>query len=161
MYFTNFYIQFSSWKCETVTQFILSWFAVAFAVVVFHSIRYLIFTIEDYMYTEYPYKKVSESIEGSDHSYQQAPTMNTMNNDSNNNSSHNKSDMDTRYFLLRLLHSIISGLNYGLALSLMLIAMTYNPSLLLALIVGYCVGDFMFFRRKKPTSTSSCMECHL
>jgi hypothetical protein len=63
-----------------------------------------------------------------------------------------------RYLLLRLLHSVLSGFNYGLALLLMLIAMTYNPSLLIALIVGYIIGDFIFFARMRPQSSS--VDCH-
>jgi len=61
-----------------------------------------------------------------------------------------------RYFWFRILHSILSGLNYGIALILMLIAMTYNPSLFLALIVGYSVGDFIFFSQMRPTNFSEC-----
>lgn len=67
-------------------------------------------------------------------------------------------DNDTlRYIMLRLLHSILSGLNYGVALLLMLVAMTYNPSLFIALMIGYAVGDFLFFARTRP---SSITECH-
>ena len=61
-----------------------------------------------------------------------------------------------RYFWFRVLHSILSGLNYGIALLLMLIAMTYNPSLFLALIVGYALGDFLFFSQMRPSSFSEC-----
>lgn len=62
----------------------------------------------------------------------------------------------SRYFLLRLLHSIMAGVNYGIALLLMLIAMTFNPSLFLALVVGYTIGDFLFFARMRPQSPSDC-----
>jgi len=61
-----------------------------------------------------------------------------------------------RYFWFRILHSILTGLNYGLALLLMLIAMTYNPSLFLALIIGYAFGDFIFFAQMRPSSFSEC-----
>ena len=64
----------------------------------------------------------------------------------------------SRYLLLRLLHSILSGCNYGVALMLMLIAMTFNPSLFLALVIGYSVGDFIFFARMRPQSSIS--DCH-
>ena len=62
-----------------------------------------------------------------------------------------------RYFSLRILHSILAGLNYGLALLLMLVAMTYNPSLLIALIVGYAIGDFIFFAKMRR---SASLDCH-
>jgi hypothetical protein len=61
-----------------------------------------------------------------------------------------------RYFWFRVLHAVLSGLNYGLALLLMLIAMTYNPSLFMALIVGYSFGDFIFFAQMRPASLSEC-----
>lgn len=62
------------------------------------------------------------------------------------------------YLLLRLLHSVLSGYNYGVALVLMLIAMTFNPSLFLALVIGYAFGDFIFYARMKPRSSS--IDCH-
>ena len=61
-----------------------------------------------------------------------------------------------RYFWFRILHAILSGLNYGIALMLMLIAMTYNPSLFLALIIGYCTGDFIFYSQMRPFNNSEC-----
>ena len=64
----------------------------------------------------------------------------------------------SRYLLLRLLHSIFSGLNYGMALMLMLVAMTFNPSLFLALVIGYSIGDFVFFVKMRPQSSMS--DCH-
>ena len=64
----------------------------------------------------------------------------------------------SRYFLLRLLHSILSGLNYGMALMLMLVAMTFNPLLFLALVIGFSIGDFVFFVKMRPQSSLS--DCH-
>lgn len=64
----------------------------------------------------------------------------------------------TQYILLRVLHAVLSGLNYGIALLLMLVAMTFNPSLLVALMFGYAVGDFMFFSWTRPVSVSQ--DCH-
>lgn len=63
---------------------------------------------------------------------------------------------NNRTLLLRAFHSILTGVNYGLALLMMLIAMTYNPSLFLALVSGYSVGDFLFFSKSK----NSVNECH-
>ncbi len=61
-------------------------------------------------------------------------------------------------FLLRLLHSLVSALSYGLALMLMLVAMTYNPSLFLSLVVGYGLGDFLFFTLIRDRM--NFVECH-
>ena len=58
--------------------------------------------------------------------------------------------------ILRLLHAILGGMSYGLAMLLMLVAMTYNPSLFLALVIGYTVGDFIFFRLSGSSPDSGC-----
>jgi len=44
-------------------------------------------------------------------------------------------------------HGCLVGLLYGLSLLLMLIAMTYNPWLFLALMIGYGIGDGLFYSR--------------
>ena len=45
---------------------------------------------------------------------------------------------------VKLLHGLLTATKYGLSLILMLVAMTYNPTLFIALFVGYWVGDFVF-----------------
>jgi hypothetical protein len=47
----------------------------------------------------------------------------------------------------RLTHAVMSGLSYCLALLLMLAAMTYNTSLFVALVLGYAIGDYLFYTR--------------
>lgn len=50
-----------------------------------------------------------------------------------------------------------------MALLLMLVAMTYNPTLFLALIVGYFVGDLIFFQPSNSAVNSdedSGLDCH-
>ena len=44
---------------------------------------------------------------------------------------------------VKAIHGLLGGLKYGLSLMLMLVAMSYNPSLFLALMIGYFAGDFM------------------
>lgn len=51
---------------------------------------------------------------------------------------------DRAMLILRLKHAAIAALQYTLALLLMLVAMTYNPSLFLCLCLGYGLGDFLF-----------------
>ena len=64
----------------------------------------------------------------------------------------------TQYMMLRILHAVLSGVNYGVALLLMLVAMTFNPSLFVALMFGYAVGDFVFFSWTRPSSVAQ--DCH-
>lgn len=60
------------------------------------------------------------------------------------------------WLMVKLLHSFMSSLKYGLGLMLMLIAMTFNPSLFLALMIGYLIGDYICcdFRLNKKINKS-------
>mmetsp|Transcript_25983 Transcript_25983/g.43289 ORF Transcript_25983/g.43289 Transcript_25983/m.43289 type:complete len:259 (-) Transcript_25983:207-983(-) len=65
-----------------------------------------------------------------------------------------------RVLLLRILHACLSAASYTLALLLMLISMTYNSTLFLALVIGYGLGDYLFFylsiqRRMNSSNNSS------
>lgn len=44
----------------------------------------------------------------------------------------------------RLAHAVLSGVLYGYALLLMLAAMTYNPGVFFALVLGYVAGEAAF-----------------
>lgn len=50
-------------------------------------------------------------------------------------------------FWCRLVQAVFSGLLYGYALLLMLVAMAYNPGLFLSLMAGWVIGELLF-----PTS---------
>lgn len=58
--------------------------------------------------------------------------------------------------ILRIMHAVLGGVSYGLAMLLMLVAMTYNPGLFVALIAGYTAGDFIFFRLSGSSPDSGC-----
>lgn len=62
-------------------------------------------------------------------------------------------------FSLRLMHCLLVGVNYCISLLLMLVAMTYNSLLFIALILGYTTGDFLFFRIKQAMFMSEA-DCH-
>lgn len=135
--------------------------------ILFHGVRYLVFMIEEAMVSK-PSNKVTE----------QSPLL------SNRKSSDDDVEANccdegivsppdqtrvstafstaagkfprNKLLLLRLMHAIFSSMNYFVALILMLIAMTYNPGLLLALVFGYAIGDFLFFTKIKMEVN----ECH-
>ena len=48
-------------------------------------------------------------------------------------------------FQSRLLHAFVAAIMYGFALMLMLVAMTFNPNLFISLMIGYGVGDLLFY----------------
>ena len=170
------FVQFASWKCSTKLEFALSWFAVVFFAIIYHAVRFLVFTIEDSMFAESPSKDISNRTGGQEDTQTNRELLgyqhmndNVTNKDNGRETERlnptqgvsnevRQQNEEYRYLLLRLLHSILSGINYGIALTLMLIAMTFNPSLFLALVIGYSIGDFIFFVRMRPQSSG--VDCH-
>lgn len=167
---------FDGWAVETQWEFALSCVAVVFFAVIYQAMRFLVYVVEDTMHPQIDPSfstLVESSLEGEGHSvgggakgrtsdargYQLAGT--DPENPVASTTAPKRPTADdelssTRYIWLRLLHSVLSGLNYGLALLLMLLAMTYNPSIFISLISGYALGDFIFFARMRPSSES----CH-
>lgn len=153
-----------------------SWFVVCFFAIVFHAIKFFTLVIED---TMHPAAKPTPAA--TRHTQVKATPYNL----SNYQSEHSPySDRDVeqqsentrlvesefsaepvrmsveKYFGFRLLHALLSGLNYALALLLMLVAMTYNPGLFMALVIGYAIGDFLFFSRSRLHYNTFGGECH-
>lgn len=65
-------------------------------------------------------------------------------------------NFDRRQILyLRIQHAGLSALSYCWSLLLMLVAMTYNPALFVALLIGYAVGDFIFFSKMAQQGSSA------
>jgi hypothetical protein len=62
-------------------------------------------------------------------------------------------------FSSRLLHALVGGAGYGLALLLMLVSMTYNSGLFIVLCFGYAVGDFCFAHQQTPGKMGTD-HCH-
>ena len=174
-------ILFTSWKVQTKWEFALSWIAVAIFAIMYHAFRFLIYTLEEHMYRPYTESDTSNNANavagtaGADQqSYHQLGDNNKgggegdiepNNNASNGTSSQREANSRTlemaspaQYMMLRVLHAVLSGLNYGVALLLMLVAMTFNPSLFVALMFGYAVGDFVFFSWTRPSSVAQ--DCH-
>ncbi len=60
------------------------------------------------------------------------------------NKSYNPRPAKSRLLLGRALHALLGSTAYGLAMLCMLVAMTYNPWLLMALCIGSVVGDYFF-----------------
>jgi hypothetical protein len=142
---------FEGWDIEEKWQFALSWFAVMFAVIVYHYLKCQEGKLEEHMYA----------------------TMRNDQDDSNVNTgliinnrgmSVDKSGNKTQssYFKkLRVAHAVLAGILYALGLMLMLVVMTYNPSLFLAVVVGFIIGDFIFFHKRNfATLDNGDMGCH-
>ena len=172
---------FDGWDVSTQWEFALTCLAVGFFAVIYQAMRFLIFVVEDTMHPpSIPSFSTLDSMDASSSrvgsggggggggggagqdkgapkqgGYQQAsPTDDTQ--PLAPTAAAAGAISDERYFWLRLLHSVLSGLNYGLALFLMLMAMSYNPSIFVSLITGYAIGDFIFFARMRPSAEGAC-----
>ena len=115
-----------------------------FATIFYHYIRYLIAQVDAQMEKE-SFRNIANSPE-------EAIFLRGKNSTFSSTAIHSNAGQ------LRLLHAFLSAVNYGLALMLMLVAMTYNPSLFVALVVGYGLGDYMFHIRIPSGSVEN--NCH-
>jgi hypothetical protein len=140
---------FSPWIIEEKWQFALAWVAVVLAVILYHSLHYVIFSIEAAM--RYSYSVVRDS-DGGDIEMNVKRT----NEPSLLFGSFDASRSLSGAWKMRLIHAILGGASYALALLLMLVAMTYNCLLFIALIVGYIIGDLIFFRLSGSSPDSGC-----
>ena len=164
---------FDGWDVATPWEFGLTCLAVGFLAVIYQAMRFLVFVVEDTMHPPAsPSFSTVDSMDtstrsvvggankigdsagvrgGSQAGYQRAPDDTVLLPPKSSGEISSE-----RYFWLRLAHSVLAGLNYGMALILMLIAMSYNPSIFVSLITGYALGDFIFFVRMRPSSNENC-----
>jgi len=164
---------FDGWDVQTQWEFGLTCLAVGLAAVIYQAMRFLIFVVEDTMHpqslssfstldsvmdssTRHGGDKGSAVTNPANRTDPQTGYQRASPSDDTAPLSSTTSGSSDRYIWLRLLHSVLAGLNYGLALVLMLIAMSFNPSILVSLISGYAIGDFIFFVRMRPTGNENC-----
>ena len=149
-------ILFTSWDVQTVPQYIASWFLIVILCIVLHVLRCSIAVISLSMKLKreptYMINNIKNTIGlgfTSESSINSLPIDSTNLMDSSDKKRKNIIDrmidiLRSRPLLfLRLIHALFTAINYGLSLLLMLVAMTYNPGLFLALIVGYFFGDLL------------------
>lgn len=138
---------FDSWTIKTKTQYFFSWIFIVFAVVCWHGLKYIQSTM-----IEGSIRKGSLNPRSDSHDDVEYTTIRNFKSkaEKQNSSSvqmlHSNPSQFERRWVLRLTHSLISAASYGLALLLMLVSMTYNCGLFLALVIGYFIGDLLFFR---------------
>lgn len=107
---------FDSWNITEGWQFALTWFAVVISVVIYHFMEYFRVTLQHAMLTLL------------------------------SNLQDEQADKILRphgWLLLKLIYGCVVACNYALSLMFVLIATTFNPSLFLALIVGYLIGGYI------------------
>lgn len=170
---------FLSWDIQTPWQFTLTWFAVAFAVVVWHFLGCAEHCLDKAIFTllskksilseqnistglmDQEPKKSKGDIELVCDSHETSHSIHDLKSDRVSTASHIYEHHNGRLYtsahsirprarrpigwhVVKTMHGLLTATKYILSLFLMLTAMTMIPSLMLALFVGYWVGDIIF-----------------
>ena len=165
-------IVFEHWNVTTKWQFAGSWFAIVFLTVAYHGLKFSIAKMEAQENSGH-YKR---------HSLGDSSGANVMGLDTNNISNISLTGVGSKTdaqvtgissLKYKLQHAALTGVSYGFSLILMLVAMTYNPWLFVALMIGWALGDFIFnpmladlMRRTRAISSTggvlvgNDMDCH-
>lgn len=165
---TDYQLQliFSSWDIKTRTEYTFAWFAVVTAVICWHGLKYFssVFVEESLRHIILSTKAISRD----DTEYSNINSPQSVSETAKSTTTHlllvtGKTNTTwKRVLILRVLHSFLAAITYGLALLLMLVSMTYNLGLFAALVVGYFIGDLLFYMisvNNQPVTTLQ-QECH-
>lgn len=153
---------FNSWDVQTKTQYFFTWVFVVLAVIAWHGLKHLQTTlVEENMKSVIQNSKVMSHDDSDFVNNNPQIEATKLNSGSNFLLPEGKASLNSRKFwILRLTHSLLSALMYGLALMLMLVAMTYNCGLFFALLVGYFAGDLIFFKSILGSHQGTQHACH-
>lgn len=124
------HLLFYGWDVNKQWQFTLTWFAVLTAVVVIHLLECAILSMKTSMFQIL--QAQDETDDGDQTATESRPTT--------------KAGRRIRpygWLVIKMILSIISGIRYALFLMLMLVAMTFNTPLFIALLFGYLAGDYI------------------
>jgi len=149
----------STWQIQTPWQFALSWLAVAAGAVAFHVCECVILALDKVNLALLTRKGAlvhlddrSDTEVGAD----DATAENRRGDDDQQKTDAESGESRRRpgmtyiprpagWAVVKLLRSTVVAMRYLLSLMLMLVAMTFNPSLFLALVVGYLAGDYLCY----------------
>jgi len=143
MYFTwstkDLYVLFHAWHVKEDWQYLVSVLVVILAAAAYELLTSFRITLDH----KWSYSEDAEPILSKGDANVQRP-------------SPDRSFWSSYYLIRASLHTLQLFLSY----MLMLIAMTFNVGLLLALLVGAFVGYFLFGRHKKVKHSSEQLGCH-
>jgi Ctr copper transporter family len=153
---------FDSWDIQTKTQYFFTWVFVVLAVIAWHGLKHLQTTlVEENMKSVMLNSKIMSHDEGDFVSNNPQIEATKSGSGSNFLLPDGKLTLSSRKFwILRLTHSLLSTLMYALALLLMLVSMSYNCGLFLALLVGYFAGDLIFYKSILGSNHGLQHTCH-
>ena len=123
---------FGSFMITERWQFVLTWFAVLLSVVAFHFLQHVILSLDESM--AFIIKR--ENRESKD-------IIDYSNSINLSDRSMRKIRRPVGWQTVKFVHAVLSAVKYGLSLILMLVAMTFNPSLFLALVIGSAMGEYI------------------
>jgi hypothetical protein len=124
------HLLFNGWNVDKQWEFSLTWFAVLSAVVVIHLLECAILAMKTSML------QILQAQGDTDESDHTATV-------SRSTATTRKRIRPYGWIAIKMVLSIISGIRYALFLMLMLVAMTFNTSLFIALLFGYFAGDYI------------------
>lgn len=129
-------ILFDDWNVTEKWQFVLSWFAIVLATIIYHWMKYITRWLNytmDQLEMKIGRQSMTAAITG----------VAALSSDSTSEPV-NEQEVNSHLMKLHIARAFWNALEYGWALLLMLVAMTYNSSLFVALIVGYFFGELIF-----------------
>lgn len=157
---------FTSWDIKTKGQYIAAWLCVVLGVICWHGLKYLLTTFVEESIRHLVMNTKTNSHDDTEYANSGSPQGLTASTKSDSSRllllEGKTSSTWKRLLILRVVHAFIAACIYGLALLLMLVSMTYNCGLFLALVVGYFVGDLLFFMLGLHNSSANIQEheCH-
>jgi len=137
---------FSSWKIETPWQFVLSWFAVAFSVIVWHFLECTIHSLDQGIVTFLVQTNPLPEGQEVEQLYKLTQFRGTR----------PRAKRPIGWLLMKIFRGFLQACKYTLSIFLMLVGMSFNPSLMLALFVGYWVGDIVFVDLRIDLEMQAC-----
>jgi hypothetical protein len=147
-------VVFDWWDITTKWQFAISWFAILLATIGYQGLKYHVERM-DLIGDCFLDKRNSGEI-----------SMNTnLLIGSTPSKDTGGSGSGSKNIKFIIYHAIMVAHLYGLSLLLMLVAMTYNPWLFIALVLGYGIGDGIFFSRSQAMrkmygAVGNYTDCH-
>lgn len=163
-------IWFSAWTTSTPAEFAFAWFMVVLLVIGYHFLRYYTTVVEDKIVEMNGMLAFADDIEEAAPLTEGVPAVRRRGRSTDGSSGKHGVVLALREKMKwRVIHALISATTYGvscpsnaifvlevltmmfsqLGLLLMLVAMTYNVLLFVALVVGYGIGDAIFFPADK------------
>lgn len=124
------HLLFNGWDINKQWQFTLTWFAVLATVVVIHLLECAILSMKTSMLQILQAQNDTDEVDHTATKFKSTAKTGRL-------------IRPYGWLVIKMVLSIISGIRYALFLMLMLVAMSFNTSLFIALLFGYLVGDYV------------------